>query len=233
MSRALRPMVVSLVVATLFVPASALAAVTPGESSPSTVTRTEATSATDPVVFADPIGSGWTKVPLKYKLDDPPGKDRHTFINGEHHCWVLKGDPSTYPGRDGGPRCELHFHHYWTKGQAQLAADIKVGSNCNRQSIAQVFGAKGRATAFMMFIRDGGFWYYQDEKIFSPVHDRYVRVNIIHNTSTHKVSLYLNGSHRGTWKDHGSARHYFKAGAYGEPPQRCDVWMKGIQIFKK
>lgn len=210
MSRALRPTIASLVIATLLIPASAFAA-----------------------VAADPIGSGWTKVPVTYKLDHPPGKTRHTVTNGEHHFWVIKGDPSTYPGRDGGPRSELHFHHYWTSGQAQLAADIKVGSGCNHQSIAQVFGAQGRATAFMMFVKDGGFWYYQDKEILSPVHDRYVRVNIIHDAGTRKVSLYLNGNHRGTWEDHGSARHYFKAGVYGAPSQRCDVHMKGIQIFKK
>jgi hypothetical protein len=185
---------------------------------------------------APPIGTGWKEVSATdYKIDQPPGRSRHTLANGEHHFWVLKSDPSTYPGRDSGPRSELRFYNDYKTGQAQFAADIKVAKGCSKASIMQIFGAQGRSTAFMTFAMNDSLNHYSGQKIYGPIYDKYLRVNVIHNTGTRKVEFYVNGKRYGTFSDHGSANHYFKAGVYHQPGMspRCDVYMKNITLFKK
>jgi hypothetical protein len=181
------------------------------------------------------IGSGWTEIFPRYKIDQPPGHTRHTLTNGEHHFWILRTDPSTYPGRDSGPRSELHFFNDYRTGQAQFEADVKISSGCTRASVVQIFGAQGRSTAFMAWAIDNGLHHYDGPAFYSPVYDRYVRVNLIHNTSTRRVTVYINGQNRGSFADHGSANHYFKAGLYHQTGMsaRCDAYMKNIRIFKK
>jgi len=181
------------------------------------------------------IGTGWTEITPDYKLDHPPGRTRHTLTNGEHHFWIYKTDPSTYPGRDSGPRSELRFYNDYRTGQAQFEADIKIVSGCRRASVAQIFGAQGRSTAFMAFVMDDSLNHYSGAAFYSPVYDRYIRLNLLHNTSTRQVTVYVNGQNRGSFADHGSANHYFKAGVYHQEGMsaRCDVYMKNIRIFKK
>jgi hypothetical protein len=184
---------------------------------------------------AGPIGSGWTEISPDFKIEGPPGRTRHTETNGEHHFWILKTDPSTYPGRDSGPRSELRFYNDYRTGQTQFEADIKIGAGCSRASVVQIFGAQGRSTAFMAWTVSNSLSHYDGEKFYSPVWDKYLRLNLIHNTSTRKVTVYVNGENRGTFSDHGAAKHYFKAGVYHQRgmSNRCDTYMKNIRIYKK
>ena len=188
-----------------------------------------------PAVAAGPIGSGWTEFHPGTQLDQPPGKVRHTLTNGEHHMWLLPSDPHTYPGRDSGPRSELRFFNDYTSGQAQFQADIKVLSGCSTASIMQVFGASGRATAFMAWAMPNRLSYYGDTTIYSPLYDRYLTLNVVHDTASGKITVYVNGVLHGTFQDHGAANHYFKLGIYDQKtmPARCDVYAKNIHIYRK
>jgi hypothetical protein len=185
---------------------------------------------------ATPIGTGWKEVSATdYTIDQPPGRSRHTLTNGEHHFWLLKSDPSTYPGRDSGPRSELRLNNDYKSGQAQFAADIKVVKGCSKASIMQIFGAQGRSTAFMAWAGNDSFTYYSGQKIYGPIYDKYLRVNVVHDTKSRKVTFYVGGKSYGTFTDGGSANHYFKAGIYHQTGMsaRCDVYMKNIALFKK
>ena len=184
---------------------------------------------------AAPIGSGWTEIFPKTQLDQPPGLVRHTVTNGVHHMWVLSTDPSKYPGRDSGPRSELRFFNDYTSGQAQFQADIEVKSGCSRASIMQVFGASGRATAFMAWAMPNDLSYYDQKEIYAPLYDHYLTLNVLHDTSTGKITVYVNGALHGTFQDHGDANHYFKVGVYHQKNMsaRCDEYVKNIHIYKK
>lgn len=183
----------------------------------------------------DPIGPGWTEIFPKSKLDQPPGKNRHELINGEHHMWVLNTDPSTYPGRDSGPRSEFRFYNDYKTGQAQFQADIKIKSGCSRASVMQIFGATTQSTAFMAWTIDNKLTHYSGGSFYSPVHDKYLTLNVVHDTGTGKVSVYVNRALRGTFQDHGRTNHYFKAGVYHQKGMsgRCDVYLKNIHMFQK
>lgn len=182
-----------------------------------------------------PIGSGWTEVFPQLSYDQPPGQTRHTLINGEHHFWLFNTDESTFPGRDAGPRSEMHIHNDYTSGQAQFQADIKIMRGCAHASIMQIFGAENRATAFMAWAMDDSLAYYGDQVITSPVYDQYLRLNVIHNTATTLIDVYVNGQKKATFADHGPANHYFKTGIYHQPNMtpRCDVYLKNLHVYKK
>jgi hypothetical protein len=96
-----------------------------------------------------PIGDGWIEIFPTYKMDQPPGQVRHTITDGELHLWLFNNDASTYPGRDSGPRSELHIRNNYSTGQAQYQADIKIDTNCSGVSVMQVFGGSRTATGFM------------------------------------------------------------------------------------
>jgi hypothetical protein len=187
--------------------------------------------------YADPIGTGWTEIHPTYKVDQPPGLARHTVSSsGEHHFWIHDTDPSTYPGHDSGPRSELRFHNDYTSGQAQFEADIKVTSGTYKPCVMQIFGASTQATAFMMMAMNNSFNYYTSSQvIYAPIYDTYLHVNVLHDTATRKVDVYVNRQLRGTFTDHGTATHYFKCGVYGRPgmSQLCDAYIKNIRIYRK
>ncbi|MEV0407064.1 polysaccharide lyase family 7 protein [Actinoallomurus sp. NPDC050550] len=148
---------------------------------------------------------------------------------------MISTDPSTYPGRDSGPRSEMRFFNDYTSGQAQFQADIKVAAGCSRASIMQIFGAPDRATSFMAWAMPNRLSYYGDSTIYSPLYDKYLRLKVIHDTASRNISVYVNGVAHGTFQDHGRANHYFKVGVYHQKgmSSRCDMYVKNIHIYKK
>lgn len=186
---------------------------------------------------AGPIGSGWTEIAADYKLDQPPGRTRHTLSpDGEHHFWIYDTDPSTYPGHDSGPRSELRFRNDYTSGAAQFEADIKVGAGSYRPCVMQVFGASTQATTFMALAMDDSLNYYDSSQvIYSPVYDTYLRLNVIHDTVARAVHVFVNRQFRASFADHGPGTHYFKCGLYGRSGMstRCDAYVKNIHLYSK
>jgi hypothetical protein len=183
----------------------------------------------------EPIGAGWTEVFPSYKMDQPPGQVRYTLENGEFHLWLFNNDASTYPGRDSGPRSELHIRNNYSTGQAQYQADIKIDNNCSGVSLMQVFGGSRTATGFMAFVSGDSLTHYASETIVSSIRNRWFRLNVVHDTATANVDVYIDGQRRGRYQDHGPATHYFKCGLYHQRNMtaRCDAWFKNIRVFKK
>jgi hypothetical protein len=183
----------------------------------------------------DPIGSGWTEIFPAYKMDQPPGQVRYTLTDGEFHLWLFNTDASTYPGRDSGPRSELHIRNNYSTGQAQYQADIKIDPNCSGVSLMQVFGGASSATSFMAFISGDSLTHYSSETIVAPIRNRWFRLNVTHDTATRAVVVYIDGQRKGSFTDHGAATHYFKCGLYHQRNMtaRCDAWFKNIRVFKQ
>jgi hypothetical protein len=184
------------------------------------------------------IGSGWTQYTPTLTYDVPPnGQLRHTFSGGIHHFWVLKSDPSTFPGRDSGPRSEAHVHNDYSSGSRQFQADIKVEAGSNFVSLVQIFGtaATGHATSFMMWTHDNGFSHYGDPIFFKGVIGVYNRVNIIHTMRTDTVDVYVNGSKLVSFNDGGQHSHYNKFGVYGRPQMGAfnGAFFRNVMFFMK
>jgi len=183
-----------------------------------------------------PIGSGWIEVFPKHTVDFPPnGETRYTEANGKFHMWLFNTDPSTFPGRDAGPRSEVNWHNAYTSGQAQFQGDFYIDHNCAHASVMQIFGATGHSTAAMFWAMPDSLRYYGQDLVYSPAWDHFFRLNVTHDTATAQIDVYVDGQKKATFTDHGPATHYFKSGIYHQPNMtpRCDVYMENIHIFKK
>jgi hypothetical protein len=183
----------------------------------------------------DPIGSGWTEISPAYKVDQPPGQNRYTLTGNEFHFWLFNNDASTYPGRDSGPRSELHIRNNYTTGQAQYQADIKIDANCSGVSTMQIFGGSQTATGFMAWVIGNDLHHYGAEVIVPNIKGRYFRLNVVHDTGSGRVDVYIDGQKRASYQDHGRGTHYFKCGIYHQRNMsaRCDAYYKNIRVFKK
>ncbi|ADI04051.1 hypothetical protein SBI_00930 [Streptomyces bingchenggensis BCW-1] len=188
---------------------------------------------------AAPIGSGWTEIDPGYTVHQPPDRTRHEYNSstGEHHFWLYDTDPSTFPGQDSGPRSELRFKNDYTSGQAQFECDMRVKSSAYNVCVMQVFGAETQATAFMALAMNNSLNNYgkADQEIYSPIYDTYLRLNVVHDTTTRSVHVFVNREFRVTFKDHGPGTHYFKCGLYGRDGMsaRSDNYIKNIHVYRK
>jgi hypothetical protein len=183
-----------------------------------------------------PVGSGWMEVFPKHTVDFPPnGQTRYTEDNGKFHMWLLNTDPSTFPGRDAGPRSEVNWHNAYTSGQAQFQGDFYIDHNCAHASVMQIFGATGRSTAAMFWAMPDSLRYYGQDFVYSPAWDHFFRLNVTHDTASGQIDVHVDGQKKATFTDHGPATHYFKSGIYHQPNMtpRCDVYMENIHIYKK
>ncbi|MFD1543317.1 polysaccharide lyase family 7 protein [Nonomuraea guangzhouensis] len=188
--------------------------------------------------YAAPIGSGWTEVSPGYTVHQPPDLTRHTYdaATGEHHFWLYSSDPSTFPGQDSGPRSELRFRNDYTSGSAQFECDIKVASGAHNVCVMQVFGGSSWATAFMtLAMNTNSINYYDQARIYGPIYDTYLRLNVVHETGPGLVHVFVNRQFRATFQDHGAATHYFKCGLYGRAgmASRNDAYIKNVHLYKK
>lgn len=188
---------------------------------------------------AAPIGTGWSEISPGHTVHQPPGRTRHSFdaATGEHHFWLYDDDPSTFPGQDSGPRSELRFRNDYTSGQAQFECDVRVSAGAHRVCVMQVFGGSSWATAFMtLAMNTGAFHYYDfDQRIHAPIYDRWLRLNVVHDTGARRVHVFVNRAFRATFADHGPGTHYFKCGLYGRAGMaaRNDVRIRNIRLYRK
>jgi hypothetical protein len=183
-----------------------------------------------------PIGAGWTEVAAPYLVDHPPNQTRYTEDNGKWHMWLFNDDVSTFPGRDAGPRSEVHWKYSYTAGQAQFQGDFYIADNCAHASVIQIFGAADVSTAAMFWAMPDSLAYYgRTPPVYSPAWNHFFRLNLTHDTATRQIDIYVDGQKKASFTDHGAASHYFKSGIYHQPNMtpRCDVYMQNIHIFKK
>ncbi len=184
------------------------------------------------------VGTGWTAYAATLSNEVPPNTGtRYTFSNGVHHFWIFRSDPSTYPGRDSGPRSEVRVSGNWTSGQRQFQGEVNVEAGSNNVSLFQVFGASSRSTAFMMWAtRNGSFSAYSGTVFFSgPIYGVYNRINVIHNATTNRITAYVNGTQRYSAADGGDGTHYFKLGVYHQKnmSNRSGSYWRNLRYFRK
>jgi hypothetical protein len=183
------------------------------------------------------VGSGWTRYTASYKMDVPPDTGtRHTFSSGVHHFWINSSDPSTYPGRDSGPRSEMRVYNNYTSGQHQFQGEVNVESGSNKVNLFQVFGASSRATAAMVRAgNNGSFTWYSSPAFFAGIWGKYNRLNVIHNANTGVVQIYVNGALKHTNQDGGNGTHYFKIGVYKQTgmSSRAGCYWRNMSYYRK
>jgi hypothetical protein len=135
-------------------------------------------------------------------------------------------------------RCEARVHNDYLSGTNQFEGDVEILSGDNT-CVHQVF-------LFLMLVaypQNGGELHQHSGTTLLPggAFDKWIHVNTIHNTSTHKADIYLDCAHVLTMPDappQDPAGWYDKYGLYGIqkiPPlqQVSEVYWKNVRYYRK
>lgn len=126
---------------------------------------------------------------------------------------------------------------YYSTGVWQFEGQAYVPRGTSGVCIMQIFGSpgiSGKATTLMLRVYDGVLKYYQQQTIEENIYDRWFKVNVIHDTGTKVVEVFINNIAKLTVNNRGGSIHSFKFGVYTQ--NNSSYYMesrwKGIKVLK-
>jgi hypothetical protein len=176
------------------------------------------------VQVAGPIGGGWRE-------HDPPRR-LQIQSRGEYTNYPRSVTHATGPGgsydRSGGVetfrlfnngtnRVEVRVQDNYTSGQRQFEGELRVSAPTNNESAMQIFGNDGSGATTLMvrsYSRNGGTLRGGGKDLATNIYGKWVRVNVIHDATANKYSIYINGALKAS-ANGPNGTHYFKYGVYG------------------
>ncbi|SMD26143.1 polysaccharide lyase family 7 protein [Kibdelosporangium aridum] len=176
--------------------------------------------------MAEPIGSGWTQVNPAKKIQVVSGGVNHP------HNWnttTHAEKPGASYDRSGGVetfrllstksnRVEVRVQNDYRTGLRQFEGELRVTAPTNDESCMQIFGNDGAGATTLMiraFSANGGELRDGSSRVLtSGIYNKWVRINVIHDGTANKVSIYVNGALKIT-RSGPPGDHYFKYGVYG------------------
>ena len=176
------------------------------------------------------MGSGWTQY--------YPSKTIQKV--GSRAYYANDGTIETFRTYSGDERCEARVHDDYTTGQRQFEGYIKYYGGDN-VVVTQNFGGQNGANhayqtrAFAS--NNGNLRRYTSTVLTTDIKQVWVRINVIHNVNANTVTVYINGSLKGTWPGQDpngpGANHYHKYGVYMNSQTNPYVMYKGVKFFRK
>ena len=112
---------------------------------------------------------------------------------------------------------EVRIQDNYKTGLRQFEGELKVTSPTNDESAMQIFGNNGDGATTLMirsFSRNGGTLRGGGKDLVSNIYGKWVRVNVTHDATANKYSVYINGDLKVT-ANGPKGTHYFKYGVYG------------------
>ncbi len=202
-------------------------------------------SALIPATASAVIGTGWTQVNPKKTIQVVSGGVNHP------HDWATTtsaSEPGASYQRSGtqetfkllstkSNRVEVRVHNDYRTGQRQFEGELKVTGPTNDESTMQIFGNDGpNATTLMIraFSANGGELRDGASKVLvSGIYGQWVRVNVLHDGTANKLSIYINGALKLT-RSSAVGDHYFKYGVYGtlKTASATTQW-RNVKMFQK
>ncbi|KAL7104555.1 hypothetical protein ACP275_08G252700 [Erythranthe tilingii] len=168
---------------------------------------------------------------------DVPENRRYRFDNGVHKLWVFNTDKPHSIISNTNPRTEIRVKGYdYSSGVWQFEAYGYVPCGTSGVCIMQVFGsAPPHATTLMLRVYNGTLSYYRAPVVAPNIHDRWFRLNVIHDVEASRVEVYINGVLKYEGSGRGGASHYFKCGVYAQNDDSyyMESRWKNIRILKK
>jgi Alginate lyase len=197
--------------------------------------------------FADPT-TGFTLEPLQYILQKPWNialSQRYSYDarTNTHHCWVFNSDQSIAQGNTTAPRTEMRFNPDYTTATTmmQFSEDLMVPAGTDNVCIFQIHVGDAQSdqygsTAIALNVDGGALHYYQGTVLISNPYGKWFHLNVIHNTSTHMISVYINNVLMITEPENnlpGATDWYFKSGVYGQGGQSAltQAYERNVQIW--
>jgi hypothetical protein len=188
-----------------------------------------------------PITEGFTMTPFTYDIQSPyqtPRGERYTYdaATNTHTCWVKSNDSSFQAGNGTDPRTELRWKEEWTSGQHMLEADLWIGGMTDRTSIVQVFSTNPPTTFMLTAWKDRTLRYYfgtgNGPVIMTDAFEKWFNLKVLHDVTTHQVTVFINDVKSMSFKDKGSHWH-FKNGNYGCRSERCETRWRNLRYWVK
>jgi hypothetical protein len=188
-----------------------------------------------------PITQGFTMTPFTYNIQSPykvPQSERYTYdkATDTHICWVKSDDSSFQAGNGTDPRTELRWQEEWTSGQHMLDSDVWIAGTTDRTNIVQVFSTTPPTTFMLTAWADKTLRYYfgtgNGPIIMKDAFEHWFNLKVLHNVSTHRVTVYINDVESMSFADKGSHWH-FKNGNYGCRSQRCETRWRNLRYWVK
>jgi hypothetical protein len=188
-----------------------------------------------------PLTQGFTMTKFTYNIQSPhtiPQSERYTFdaATNTHTCWVKSTDSSFQAGNGTDPRTELRWLEEWTSGQHMLEAEVWIGGQTDRTNIVQVFSTSPPTTFMLTAWKDRTLRYYfgtgNGPVIMTDAFEKWFNLKVLHNVSTHQVTVYINDVKSMSFADKGSHWH-FKNGNYGCRSERCETRWRNLRYWVK
>ncbi|XP_028797883.1 citrate-binding protein-like [Neltuma alba] len=160
---------------------------------------------------------GFAPVPLhnsNFKVQKPYDvavNKRYSFVNGVHKLRVYSTDKPLSPDSHTLPRTEIRVTgHDYTSGVWQFEGYGYVPSGTSGVSIMQVFGARPpSASTLQLRVYDSSLTYYRSPVLLHNMHNRWFRLNVIHDTDASIVKVYIGRVLKFKGSARGHASHYF------------------------
>jgi hypothetical protein len=172
------------------------------------------------------VGTGWTQYSPTRTIQQVNGSDVAKYTNS--------GGVETFIILPGSNRCEARVNNNYTSGQRQFQGEVRVSNPTNSQAIHQKFPH----VLVRGFSASGGQIRLQSATtLISGCYGKWVRLNSVHNVSTHLVDIYINGSKKATANDGDNGdgvTHYHKYGVYGtlNTSSAKSEW-RSVKYFRK
>lgn len=194
------------------------------------------------------IGSGWSQFSLSGDFIDYEVSDVH-----HQHSVASFSLPSVYYTKGStwekfglttsdSNRVEHDSNHHFNTGSVQFQGDLVIHTGISQQSVVQDFGGGsggpicmikgyGRNNGALVCTRDTSH-----DLINNLFNGQSVRVNVVHDTGAHKITIYINGTQKWTGADAGSSytgSYNFKYGLYGTFNASTYTYWANAKFFKK
>ncbi len=194
------------------------------------------------------IGSGWTQQNYSERLEyhHSGGPEIETIspapssFSDAYISYKNSGGVRTFTFKNTtAGRVEIRVNNDYTSGQHQFEGYLNFSKPSSELSdyqdtiVNQDFGAATHA-AWKLEVNksSNGSLTAEGPTIATGVYGQTLRVNVIHNMSTHRIQVYLNGSKKYDMADQGGSSHYTKFGMYGGHVVTHDTW-KNVKYFTK
>jgi hypothetical protein len=171
-----------------------------------------------------PVGSGWHEYDPNHNLQIQSRGEITSFPSSVSHATGPGGSYDRSGGvekfrlfNNGSNRVEVRVQDNYTSGQRQFEGEVKVSAPTNDESAMQIFGNDGPGATTLMirsYSKNGGTLRGGGKDLVSGIYGKWVRINVTHDATANKYSVYINGQLKVT-ANGPDGTHYFKYGVYG------------------
>ena len=87
----------------------------------------------------------------------------------------------------------------------------------------------------MLHVYGGALRYYDRQLVEDRVHDRWFKLNVVHDVGAEELAVFVDGERRLRVAGRGGCVHTFKFGVYTQtrPSHRMESWWRDVKVFPK